>query len=262
MKRFMPVFPRFVAIFVVLASLANFGLAQSPRNSDSKLSAVRPEASVVSVTFSGIVTCADLNGLNASPFTHIVSDFEFKLDFGTPNGTFPFSAGPGREITGPQYPSRSITVFSSGSTVSSFSSQVPITAVILKIGHNSVVYPYAPFTTGDTNLVTGIQQSISHISFCYAEPTNPTAGDGSVSGRVLRSNGAGIANARITLIDPATGEARVTVTSPFGYYSLTDLEVGKFYSLYVAHKRYTFAVSSQALSLGDSIADVNFVANQ
>ena len=88
-----------------------------------------------------------------------------------------------------------------------------------------------------------------------------SAGDGSISGRVVSSYGMGIANARMTVINGATGETTTALTNPFGYYTVDNLKVGELYLLQVAHKRYSFAEQSKTFTLNDSIADVDFVAN-
>ncbi len=65
----------------------------------------------------------------------------------------------------------------------------------------------------------------------------------------------------MTVINGATGETTTALTNPFGYYTIDNLQVGEFYLLQVAHKRYSFAEQSKTLTLNDSIADVDFIAN-
>ncbi len=89
----------------------------------------------------------------------------------------------------------------------------------------------------------------------------PSAADVSISGRVVTSDGTGISNARLTVINAATGEAKTSLTNPFGFYAIDDLAVGQFYILRVSHKRYTFAEKSRTFTLNDDIADVDFIAN-
>ena len=135
-----------------------------------------------------------------------------------------------------------------------------ITAVILKVGSQAYVYPYKPFASSDTNLITGVQNAISHLTFCSAEPTGPTAADSSISGRVVDANGLGISKAQIVLVNGSTGETKITMTSPFGYYLLTDVDSTEIYVLNVNHKRYTFAEPQKVISVSDSVAEVNFTA--
>lgn len=253
-----------LALLLLVVASSNLVFGQSVRNrdgSDTKSGLAQPEAAVVSITFSGLVDCADLNASTNSAFAHIIDNYELKLDFGTPNGSYAFAPAPGVSITGPQYPTRFLTVSSSGSTVHSWNSQVLITAVILKVGNQSVVYPYNPFATRDVDLITGIQQSISHLAFCYADSTAPTAGDGSISGRVVDSAGNGISRAQVSVVDAATGEATAVRTNSFGNYTIGNLAVGELYLLRVSDKRYVFAEDTRTLTLNDSLADVDFVAN-
>ncbi len=91
-------------------------------------------------------------------------------------------------------------------------------------------------------------------------PGGATAADATITGRVVDANGAGIASARLTLVDAATGETKVAVSSLFGYYSFTEVEVGRLYLLNIAHKRYRFAETQRVVSLADSMTDVDFVA--
>ena len=90
----------------------------------------------------------------------------------------------------------------------------------------------------------------------------PTAGEGSISGRVVNSKGLGIANARLTLVNAATGETSVALSNVFGHYTVDNLAVGEFYVLNVAHKLYKFSQSSREVTLNDSLANVDFVATR
>ena len=124
----------------------------------------------------GNASCASLNANNVF-FPHITSDWGFKLDNGTPNGTFPFVNSPGlpTELTGgaSAEPSNSVTISvpGSGSEVTSWSSTRPITAVIMKYGASAIVYPYNPDSQGpDGPLPTNAQQAISHVEFCFQPP--------------------------------------------------------------------------------------------
>jgi hypothetical protein len=214
---------------------------------------------------SGNPDCSDLNALHVNgvgdtTFSHIVEDRELKLDFGTPNGAYPFTTGSGRFVVGTQYPDKSLTVASTGSTVTSWSSSIQITAVILKIGSDAYVYPYKPFATSDTNLVTGDNRSISHLTFCFSNPANPTAADVALNGRVIDASGNGIAKAQIVLIDGATGESKITLTNPFGYYAIQGLKASELYVLNVSHKRYSFTEPQRTVVLTDNFTGTDFVA--
>ncbi len=125
------------------------------------------------VVVSGNPDCSTLNSSTDPAFAHITSDYGFKLDTGTPNGTFPFTNGSFRQLTGgaPPEPNNSVTVSTISSELSSWSATRPITAVILKRGSDATVYPYNPASSGpDGPLPTNVPQGISHIEFCF-QPT-------------------------------------------------------------------------------------------
>lgn len=79
-----------------------------------------------------------------------------------------------------------------------------------------------------------------------------------VSGRVLTANGMPIANVKVTL-DDATGNPRATYTNPFGYYSFSDVQAGRTYSLSASAKRYRF--NPVIVTVGDEITGLDIVAN-
>lgn len=273
MKFFQGHFGRSLSFLIVVTALSSTLLGQklasgeSIKTAKSLANAVSaPSAAVDPVFFNNQnVSCAQLdalhvNGVGDTRFSHIISNFELKLDFGTPNGTFPYTTGNGRIVVGPEHPDRSVSVSSSGSTVSSWSSTLPVTAVILKAGNDSFVYPYKPFRISDSNLAAGVQQSISHLTFCFTEPTGPTAAEVSLNGRVSDSNGMGIAKAQMVLINGETGEAKIALTNPFGYYTFSGLEANGLYILNVSHKRYTFEETQRTVTLTDNFTAPDFVA--
>ncbi len=90
----------------------------------------------------------------------------------------------------------------------------------------------------------------------------PTAANVSVAGRVLSSNGLGIARATVTLTSSATGETRTVQTNSFGHYEFGDVPAGAIYVVSVTSRRYTFPVSSQVINLNESLAELDFKANE
>lgn len=91
-------------------------------------------------------------------------------------------------------------------------------------------------------------------------PGGATAADATIAGRVVDARGAGVASARLTLVNAATGETKFALTSLFGYYTFAEVEVGQLYLLSVSHKRYRFTETQRVVSLVDSMTDVDFVA--
>ncbi|HMQ04092.1 MAG TPA: carboxypeptidase-like regulatory domain-containing protein [Pyrinomonadaceae bacterium] len=233
-----------------------------------------PNAAVTPVRFlgpgnSGNPSCAALNSLHDGStgdanFSHIKSNNELKLDFSDPNGTFTYTSGSGLMMVGPQDASQYVTISSGSSKIGSWSSTRQVTAVIMKLGPNAYVYPYKPFSHGDTDLdpsqvYPSATQGLSHVTFCFGDPSNPTSADGSINGRVIDASGLGISKAQIILINGSTGEARITMTSPFGYYSFDGLDVGELYVMNVSHKRFAFSEKQRIISLMDNLTGIDFV---
>lgn len=276
-------FGRYFTAILVLATFATSSFGQKLNNDAAQVKmpanlVSAPNALVTPVQFlgpgpSGNPDCATLNALHPGGpadirFSHIIHDNELKLDFSNPNGTFPFtnSDPPNpRIVVGPQDASQSVTISSDEDEIFSWSSTLQITAVIMKMGNDAYVYPYKPFKNSDTNLKpsdafpTATIGGLSHVTFCFGDPTNPTAGEGSVSGRVVDSNGYGISRAQMVLINGTTGEAKITMTSPFGYYTFVGLDVNELYILNVSHKRFVFGEKQRTITLDDNLTDVDFV---
>jgi hypothetical protein len=86
----------------------------------------------------------------------------------------------------------------------------------------------------------------------------PTASFVQVSGRVTTSLGRGIAYARVVVTEATSGETRIVITNPFGYYRFTDVRAGSAYLFEVKAKRYSF--TPQVVTVNSAISDLNFVA--
>ena len=85
-------------------------------------------------------------------------------------------------------------------------------------------------------------------------------GEVAISGRAVTAGGAGIRNARLTLVAP-NGETRIAVTSSFGFYRFDDVLVGATYVISIAAKRYSFSPQSVLVTVSDKISDVDFMAD-
>ncbi len=103
-------------------------------------------------------------------------------------------------------------------------------------GSTSTAVPFTLNTVANTISAAGI----SSFSDWTAGVLAPTAAGVTVSGRVLTSSGQGLRNAVVTISDQA-GHTQSAITSAFGYYSFTDMEVGQSYTVSVSSKRFTFA---------------------
>ena len=83
-----------------------------------------------------------------------------------------------------------------------------------------------------------------------------TAAEGSVSGRVMTPDGAGLRGARVTMID-SRGNIRMVATSSLGYYQFGEVEIGETYVIGVMSKRYRF--TSRPITVDDSLTELDFV---
>ncbi|MBV9215363.1 MAG: carboxypeptidase regulatory-like domain-containing protein [Acidobacteria bacterium] len=90
--------------------------------------------------------------------------------------------------------------------------------------------------------------------------STPTAAATGVSGRVTDANGRGIRNARIFVAGMGSAEAFSVVTGPQGYYFVPNLVAGRTYVITVNSFRHQFGQPSKLVTLSDSIAGVDWVA--
>ncbi len=102
----------------------------------------------------------------------------------------------------------------------------------------------------------------NEILFTNGSSGSPTASNVSLSGRVVTSDGRGIRNATITVDGRLLRQAVSTVSNPFGYFRIDDLEAGGSYVVTVNSKQYRFASPSRLINLTDNLADLMFDATQ
>jgi hypothetical protein len=88
--------------------------------------------------------------------------------------------------------------------------------------------------------------------------STPTSAGASLSGRVLETNGRGLANATVILTD-SMGVERTVQTGSFGRFSFSDLPSGETYIVSVRAKRFVF--SPQVVSLQSDLSDVRLEAS-
>ena len=89
---------------------------------------------------------------------------------------------------------------------------------------------------------------------------SPSAAPASIAGRVTTADGRAISGAAISVSGGNLPQPRIARTSSFGYYSLEDLDAGQTYIVTIGSKRFIFSAPSRVVSLTDSVADVDFVA--
>jgi hypothetical protein len=133
------------------------------------------------------ISCADLNASSDSRVAHITTNYELKLNFAPPfgpSGPYHFT---GSDLLGPAFPDKSVsttgTMTNGDGELTGFNwtSTLGISAVIVKTGGFSNVYPYPQGSFGDTGLTTTPDnpnqprnRGISHITFCYYIPAKVT----------------------------------------------------------------------------------------
>jgi|GEM_PF-2248479 len=266
-----------VVIFILNPAVSTFaqkydvdGLTFEKELADSSYQLTNAPAPI---KFNSNVTCADLNsipnGHYGGAFSHMNKNWglKFTKDPSIPfNGMFTFTDTADTTLEGGA-PAEYWVLghLEAAGTVANWSSNKPITAVIVKGGTSANVYPYSStslggFPAGDgTNLTSVGQNAINHVIFCYNDLA-PTGAEVSVSGRVMAANGQSVARAVVSITNIETGEIRHATTNGFGFYVVTDLEVGSFYYVSVYSKRHQFDVSTRGIWLIDELADVDFVA--
>lgn len=94
----------------------------------------------------------------------------------------------------------------------------------------------------------------------WSELLAPTAAAVSISGRILRPEGRGIAGVRITLIDPGTGEARYAISSSLGFYHFDGVPVGETYVMTVSSKRFVFDPDTRVITLSEEVTGFDWTA--
>jgi len=112
---------------------------------------------VEGVTVEGNQTCGSLGDW----------DFEFKVDEGTPEGTYDQDS-PGVEVSGDT--DFEVTIDSEDDTMS-FTANHEVDAVFVKGGSHGTLYDYTSIggTDHDNGLTTPDGEAISHVSFCFTD---------------------------------------------------------------------------------------------
>ena len=117
-----------------------------------------------------------------------------------------------------------------------------------------------PLTFTNVNASNDAAQSLTITSQSGTVTiTGPTAASVSVSGRVVTSNGAGIAGAAVTLLKTVSGETLNVTTDTNGMYVFEGVAVGADYIVTPQAVRYTFNPTNRYLSLVEEVTTVDFV---
>lgn len=81
-----------------------------------------------------------------------------------------------------------------------------------------------------------------------------------VGGRATSTNGQGISNATVFLIN-ANNERRNAITNGFGYYIFSGVSSNETYTVFVSAKRYRFQPPTRSVTLMSSVMDLDFIGN-
>jgi len=93
------------------------------------------------------------------------------------------------------------------------------------------------------------------------ELLGPTAGNGSISGSVVTSDGRGIRNARVILTGDSLPGRLTSATRAFGQFSFENLQSGQTYVVTVNSRHYTFSTPSQVIAVDGNITGITFQAD-
>lgn len=134
--------------------------------------------------------------------------------------------------------------------------------VTTSFGSNSDIGYAVAFQPNGKIVVGGSQGLFGTKQFALARYVGfqPTAALVSVSGRVTNASGAGIQGVRMTLVD-SQGNISQTTSSPLGYYTFTDIEVGQSIVVSANSNRHNFDPASILINLTAEVTDANFVSN-
>lgn len=90
----------------------------------------------------------------------------------------------------------------------------------------------------------------------------PTAGEVSVTGRIVDRRGRGVKGISLSMLDVSTGVTKWATTNSFGYYSFEELDVMDFYILTAYNKgRYTIVNPQRSFTLRENLSNVDFLAD-
>ncbi|MEP7074933.1 MAG: carboxypeptidase-like regulatory domain-containing protein [Acidobacteriota bacterium] len=87
-----------------------------------------------------------------------------------------------------------------------------------------------------------------------------TAAQASVTGRVLTPAGYGLSHAQVSIVNPATGASKSVFTNPFGFFTITGIDVGQLYSVAASAKGYEF-LDAHSFVVNDDVAGLVFTAS-
>lgn len=122
--------------------------------------------------------------------------------------------------------------------------------------------PNIPNTTvdlGNRRANIAVENGESVTCTFTSEELIPTAGDVSISGRVVDWRGRGVRGIPLFLRDGSTGETTQVFSNNFGYYTFNAVRVGRFYILNAqSTKRYLIMDEQRSFTVNDSLSNIDF----
>jgi hypothetical protein len=92
-------------------------------------------------------------------------------------------------------------------------------------------------------------------AYFFVNSLVPTAANVTVGGRVLKSDGRGLANTTVLLTD-SSGNSKTVRTSSFGNFRFDEIESGEIYIISINSKKYRY--SPRVITLTESVTDLVF----
>lgn len=89
----------------------------------------------------------------------------------------------------------------------------------------------------------------------------PSAAGVSIDGRIMTTDGTGIRNVIVTLVEQ-DGTIHMTRTGSFGYYNFEDVAAGQSVIVSIYSRRFSFPQPVRVVMLKDAVSDLDFVANE
>ena len=88
--------------------------------------------------------------------------------------------------------------------------------------------------------------------------TMPTGETGEIRGKVLISDAVGLKLATVTITGGTLTSPKTVLTNNFGYFRITDLEIGQIYTIRADHNKYTFVTGALEFVLTAEMEDLIF----
>lgn len=217
---------------------ANFGIEQRPTaNNGTALTQINPGGTTNLTVPAGTFTASDPGGGTVTSIRITA---------------FPTGGATSITINGTLYTSATFPV--GGVVVPANTSGNPTQTIQVDPlnGGRTIVIPYVAIDNAGIESSTPATASLPVLA-------GATAGEVSITGRVLDDQGRGAGRSIVTVVGQ-DGVEHIRMTNPFGYFRVKGLNVNQLYVVQVTHKRFTY--DSRSVSLTEDLANVDFVPQQ